>query len=590
MFKLLKNFRWQDWLGVGVTIGLVVLSVYLELLIPDYMGTMSKTLLSNDADISSILVDGGYMILCAVATCIDMAIVYFISARISASFSMRLREKLYAKVQRMSEQDIESFSTASLITPTTNDITQITQLLTMAMSLVFKAPIMAIWSVVKILDKGNDAWTIAVGVAVAFLVVTIAILGGLAIPKFKKIQGQIDTLNAMSRENIQGLRVIKAFNAEDYQGSKFDKANEDLTKTNNFAGIVMGLLSPVMTAVMSGLPVAIYWIGAYSIHAANNPADKLTTFSNMMVFSSYATLVIMGFLMIVIVIMMSPRSLVAAKRVQEVLEKEDSIAEGSFDGKTESVGELRFEHVYFGYDNADKTAHEDVLSDISFSVKKGETLAIIGPTGSGKSTIIQLAMRFFDPNKGQIILDGHPIKEYTFLSLYNKIALVPQKAVLFNDTIKDNILYGDSDGYNEESLQKAVRISHSEEFIAKKAEGIESHIEQGGKNVSGGQKQRLSIARALARNPEIIILDDSLSALDFKTDYEVRKALHQEYPEMTKIVVAQRIGSVKEADTIIVLENGKIVGLGKHEELLSSCPLYKEIAESQLSEEELSHE
>jgi len=590
MFKLLKNFRWQDWLGVILTIGLVVLSVYLELLIPDYMGTMSKTLLSNDADISSILVDGGYMILCAVATCIDMAIVYFISARISASFSKGLREKLYAKVQRLSEQDIESFSTASLITRTTNDITQITQLLTMAMSLVFKAPIMAIWSVVKILDKGNDAWTIAVGIAVAFLIVTIALLGGLAIPKFKKIQGQIDTLNAMSRENIQGLRVIKAFNAEDYQGKKFDKANDELTKTNNFAGLVMGLLSPVMTAVMSGLPVAIYWIGAYSIHNANNPADKLSTFSNMMVFSSYATLVIMGFLMIVIVIMMSPRSLVAAKRIQEVLEKKDSIVEGSFDGKTESAGELRFEHVYFGYDNADKTAHEDVLSDISFEVKKGETLAIIGPTGSGKSTIIQLAMRFYDPNKGKILLDGHPINEYTFLSLYNKIALVPQKAVLFNDSIKNNILYGDSDGYSEESLDKAIHISHSEEFIAKKSEGLDSHIEQGGKNVSGGQKQRLSIARALARNPEILILDDSLSALDFKTDYEVRKALHQEYPETTKIVVAQRIGSIKEADSIIVLENGKILGKGKHEELLSSCPLYKEIAESQLSEEELSHE
>ncbi len=590
MFKLLKNFRWQDWLGVILTVGLIILSVYLELLIPDYMGTMSKTLLSNDADISSILVDGGYMILCAVATCIDMAIVYFISARISASFSMRLRAKLYAKVQRLSEQDIESFSTASLITRTTNDITQITQLLTMAMSLVFKAPIMAIWSIVKILDKGNDAWTITVGVAVAFLVVTIALLGGLAVPKFKKIQGQIGTLNAMSRENIQGLRVIKAFNAEDYQGSKFDKANEELTKTNNFAGLVMGLLSPVMTAVMSGLPVAIYWIGAYSIHNANNPADKLTTFSNMMVFSSYATLVIMGFLMIVIVIMMSPRSLVAAKRIQEVLEKEDSIVEGSFDGKTESAGEIRFEHVYFGYDNADKTAHEDVLSDISFEVKKGETLAIIGPTGSGKSTIIQLAMRFYDPNRGKILLDGHPINEYTFLSLYNKIALVPQKAVLFNDSIKNNILYGDSDGYSDESLEKAIHISHSEEFIAKKNEGLNSHIEQGGKNVSGGQKQRLSIARALARNPEIIILDDSLSALDFKTDYEVRKALHQEYPETTKIVVAQRIGSIKEADTIIVLENGKILGKGKHEELLSSCPLYKEIAESQLSEEELSHE
>lgn len=587
MFKLLKHLSLKDWIGIVIALGLVVLSVYLELLIPDYMGSMSNSLLSTDANINSILVDGGYMLLCAVATCLDMAIVYFISARISANFSKKLRSLLYSKVQKMSEHDIEAYSIPSLITRTTNDITQITNLLTMAMSLTFKSPILAIWSIFKILGKGNDEWTIAVGVAVAFLIVTIAIIGSLAIPKFKRIQNQIDSINAMSREDIQGLRVIKAFNAEDYQAKKFDKANKDLTKTNNFTGILMSVLSPVMTAIMSGLPVAIYWIGAYSIHAANEAPEKLTTFSNMIVFSSYSTMVIMGFLSMVFFLIMSPRGFVAAKRVSEVLSSEYSIKEGKFDEKTERTGEIVFEHVSFGYDNEDKTVQEDVLSDISFSLKKGETLAIIGPTGSGKSTLVKMAMRFYDPKSGEVSIDGVSLKEYTFDALYNKIALVPQKATLFSGSIANNILYGESEGYSKESLEKAIRISHSEEFINKKEEGLNSKIEQGGKNVSGGQKQRLSIARALARNPEILVLDDSLSALDFKTDFEVRKALHDEYPETTKIIVAQRIGSIKEADQILVLDEGKVVGLGKHEELLASCPLYKEIAESQLSQEEL---
>lgn len=589
MFKLFKNLRVRDWIGILITIGLVILSVYLELLIPDYMGSMSQKLLSASADMESILVDGGYMVLCAVATCIDMGIVYFISARIGSNFSKTLRSKLYSKVQRMSEKDIESFSTASLITRTTNDINQITQLLVMGMSLVFKAPIMAIWAICKIVGKGNANWTLAVGVAVAFLVVMISILGSLALPRFKIMQSQIDKVNAMSREDIQGLRVIKAFNAEGYQGAKFEKANDSLTKTNIFVNLVMGAMNPIMTAIMTGLPVAIYWIGAYSIHQATG-LDKIELFSNMMVFSSYSSLVIMGFLMIVIVIMISPRSFVAAKRVNEVLDTKESIQEGTFEGETASKGELVFEDVSFGYDNEDKTVQENVLSDISFRVKKGETLAIIGPTGSGKSTLVGMAMRFYDPKKGRVLLDGIPLSDYKFNALYTKIALVPQKAVLFSDSIQGNILYGQSPNYNEKSLQNAIEISHSEEFISKKEKGLESEIEQGGKNVSGGQKQRLSIARALARDPEILILDDSLSALDFKTDYEVRKALHDEYPSTTKIIVAQRIGSIKEADQILVLDEGKAVGLGKHEDLLKNCPLYREIAHSQLSEEELSNE
>lgn len=586
MFKLLKNLRWKDWIGIIVTLGLVVLSVWLELLIPDYMGSLSKNLLSQSTDMSLIWKDGGMMLLCAVATCLDMCVVYFISARVGSNFSKTLHSKLYAKVQRLSEKDIENFSTASLITRTTNDINQITQLLTMGMSLIFKAPIMAIWAIFKILGKGNDAWTIAVGVAVAFLVVMISILGSLVLPKFKLIQTQIDKVNAMSREDISGLRVIKAFNAESYQGAKFDKANDALTKTNIFTGQVMNALNPVMSAIMSGLPVAIYWIGAYSIHEAS-ALDKLEIFSNMMVFSSYSSLVIMGFLMLVIVFMISPRSFVAAKRVNEVLDAKDSIEEGTFTGPTEEKGELEFKNVSFGYDNEDKTIQENVLTNISFTVKKGETLAIIGPTGSGKSTLVRMAMRFYDPKEGEILLDGHSLKEYNFHTLYNKIALVPQKAVLFSDTIKGNILYGQSEGYNEKSLQKALRISQSEEFVSKKEEGLNSEIEQGGKNVSGGQKQRLSIARALARNPEILILDDSLSALDFKTDFEVRKALKNEYKDTTKVIVAQRVGSIKDADQILVLDEGKIVGLGKHEELLKNCPLYQEIAKSQLSKEEL---
>lgn len=587
MIKLFRYLSWKDIIAIFLCFGLVTLSVYLELLIPDYMGDMSTQLLATEIDMGSILVSGGYMLLCAISTCLVMVLVYFLSAQVGSRFSKSLREALYSKVQRLSEKDIEAFSTASLITRTTNDVTQITILLTMGMSLVFKAPVMAIWAIIKILGKGNDSWTIAVGVAVAILIVAIAIIGSLALPKLKLVQSKVDKVNAMSRENIQGLRVIKAFNAESYQGGKFEKANHDLTKTNTFTGVVMGFASPLITAIMSGLPLAIYYLGALSISQMTNRVEQITTFSNMMVFSSYSAQVIMGFLMLIMVFLFSPRSFVSAKRVSEVLYAKESLVEGTFAGETEEQGTIVFDHVSFGYDNPDKTDHENVIKDISLSIKKGETFAIIGPTGSGKSTLVGLLMRYYDPSEGKILLDGVNLPEYKFRNLYGKIALVPQKATLFSGSIKENIAYGESNGYSDEDIAKALRISHSEEFISKKDAGIDSKIEQGGKNVSGGQKQRLSIARALARDPEILILDDSLSALDFKTDFEVRKALNEEYKGVTKIIVAQRIGSIKEADQILVLDNGAIAGLGKHEELLKSCPLYQEIAQSQLSKEEL---
>lgn len=588
MKNLLKSLRPLDWLLIFITMGLVVLSVYLELLIPDYMGDMTRALTSSTANQSEIWKAGGYMLLCSISTCLVMTIVYFLSAKIGAHFSYSLRKRLYQKVNEMSEEEIEHFSTASLITRTTNDINQITMLLMMGMSLIIKSPVMAVWAILKILGKGNDAWTIAVGIAVAFLIVTIAIIGVLVIPKFKKVQTQIDKVNALSREDLEGLRVIKAFNAEKFREDKFEKANDELTKTNTFTGLLMGISSPLMTAIMSGLPIAIYWIGAYAIHEAGNMEEKALVFSNMMVFSSYSTLVIMGFLMMVMVFMFSPRSIVAMKRVNEVLSSKTKIQEGCFDKETPIKGELEFKNVSFGYNNEDKTVQENVLSNISFKICKGETLAIIGPTGSGKSTILNLVMRFYDPSEGEILLDGVNLKNYRFSTLYEKIAIAPQKAVLFKGDIKENALYGESHSYNDKSLKLALDVSHSEEFIAKKENGLNSEIEQGGKNVSGGQKQRLSIARALARNPEILLFDDSLSALDYKTDFEVRKALKEKYASTTKIIVAQRIGSIKDASLILVLDEGKVVGLGKHEDLLKTCSLYQEIASSQLNEEELS--
>jgi len=589
MLKLMHYMNWKDIVASIICFGLLVLDVYVELLLPDYMGNMTTTLQNPNPDVSSILVDGGYMLLCAVSACLIMVVVYFLSAKVGAGFSKRLRAAIYTKVQRLSEKDVETFSTSSLITRTTNDVNQITMLITMGTSLMFKAPVLAVWAIFKILGKGNDAWTIAVGIAVAVLVVAIAVLGSLVIPKFKVMQAKIDKVNSAAREDIQGLRVIKAFNAEGYQGAKFEAANRDLTKTSFFTGVVMGFASPLMTAIMSGLPLSIYWIGAYSIHAAEG-GDKITVFSNMMVFSSYSAQVIMGFLMLVMIIMFAPRSFVSAKRVEEVLSYKDTLVEGTFEGETETTGELVFDDVTFGYDNPDKTAHENVLTDISFHIKRGETFAIIGPTGSGKSTIINLAMRFYDPDSGSITLDGHPLKDYKFHPLYERLALVPQKAVLFTGTIDQNIRYGESLGYQDDDVRKAIRIAHAEEFIAKKEGGLDGEIDQGGKNVSGGQKQRLSIARALARNPEILILDDSLSALDFKTDYEVRKSLAEEYKGVTKIIVAQRVGSIKDADQILVLDNGRAVGLGKHQDLLRDCPLYREIAESQFGKEALENE
>lgn len=587
MLKLLRYLKKTDWLLVVICLVFLGASAFVELLLPDYMSEITTLVQTEGSEMSEIWKYGGLMLACAFGCLGLTVIVSILSAIFGASLTKTLRSKFYAKVQEMSEEDIENFSTSSLVTRITNDVNQITMFFVMAVSFILKAPIMAGIAIFKIVGSGTLSWTLATGSAVGITIVFIASVAVLVVPKFNKMQSLIDDLNASARENINGVRVIKAFNAESYAEKKFDSANESITKVNVFTQLWLGLFNPVFSLILNGLTLAIYWIGAYSIHIAET-SEKVALFSDMMVYSVYAMEIIMSFLYMILALIMLPRAIIAGKRINEVLDKPSSFVEGSFEGETEEKGAIVFEHVDFGYPNADKTEEENVLSDISFSLKQGETLAIIGPTGSGKSTLVDLALRYYDPLKGRVLLDGVDLREYRFESLYDKIALVPQKAILFNASIEENILYGESSGHGDTSLYDAISVSHSDEFIRKKDKGLDEEIEQGGKNVSGGQKQRLSIARALSRKPEVIVFDDSFSALDYKTDLAVREALKKKYPHVTKIIVAQRIGTIKDADQIIVLDEGKIVGKGKHRELLENCPLYREIALSQLSEEELS--
>ncbi len=584
MFKLIcRQLNKKQWLSMLLIVGLVMLQVWLELEIPDYMSEITVLIQTEGNMISEILLAGGKMLVCAITSAICAIIVGYIVAKVSAGVSKKIRSELFNKVQSFSSNEIKNFSTASLITRSTNDITQIQMFIVMGLSALIKAPIMAIWAIVKISGKSYQ-WSIATAVAVIVLILSVITIISFVLPRFRKMQTLTDNINRITRENLTGLRVVRAYNAEEYQKNKFETANAELTNTNLTAHRMMSLLSPLMNAVMSGLPLAIYWIGAFLINSAFTP-DKLTIFSDMVVFSSYAVQIVMSFMLLVIVFIMLPRASVSARRINEVLNTKSSIQDG--EGviiESNEQGKIEFKNVSFKYQDAD----EYVLKDINFKCNKGDVVAFIGSTGSGKSTLINLVPRFYDASDGEVLVDGKNVKDFKLKDLRDRIGYVSQRAVLFSGTVLSNVaLGGEDEKPDEEDIHKAIEISQSSDFVSKMDKGINSHISQGGKNVSGGQKQRLSIARALAKNPEIMIFDDSFSALDYKTDKALRSALNKEFEGTTIMIVAQRIGTIKDADKIIVLDEGNIVGMGKHEELLRSCPVYKEIALSQLSEEEL---
>lgn len=581
MFKLLKSFRKKEWLITIVSVCLIVMQVWLELKMPDYMSKVTILVQTEGSKMSDILINGGYMLLCAFGSLVGAVIVGYLIALLSAGFSKELRGKLFRKVEEMSMSEVKEFSTNSLITRTTNDITQVEMFVGFGLQLLIKAPVTAIWAITKILNKSWE-WSMVTAVAVVILLVVIGILTIIVLPKFKIVQKLTDKLNEVTRENLTGIRVVRAFNAEDYQEKKFKNVNDDLTNLQLFNQKSMSIMSPVMYLIMYMLTLIIYFIGAYLIKDAMM-ADKIALFGDMVVFSSYAMQIIMSFLMLAMIFMILPRAQVSASRINEVLDTDISVKDGNVETKKE-VGTIEFKNVSFKYPDAE----EYVLRNISFKANKGDTIAFIGSTGSGKSTLVNLVVRFYDVTEGEILVDGINIKDYKLEYLYKLIGYVPQKAVMFNGTVNSNIAYGDAkEVITDKAVKEAAKVAQADDFVSKMDDGYASHIAQGGTNVSGGQKQRLAIARAIAKNPEIYIFDDSFSALDYKTDAVLREELKKYTKDATSLIVAQRIGTIMNADKIIVLDNGTSVGVGTHEELLKSCEVYKEIALSQLSKEEL---
>lgn len=583
MTKLLKEFNKKDYFLVLVCTLLIIFQVWLDLRLPDYMSEITKLVQTEGSKMSDILSQGGYMLLCALGSLISAFIVGYLTSYISATFSQKTRKTLFTKVQSFSMEEIKKFKTSSLITRTTNDITNIQMFISMGLQMIIKAPITAVWAILKILGK-NYSWSIATGVAVVVMLSVIGTLMLIVLPRFKIVQKLIDNINDKTRENLTGVRVIRAFNAEKYQEDRFEDANQKLTNTQMFNQRMMSIMSPTMYLIMNLLPLSIYIIGVGLINNAGM-FDRLNLFSDMVVFSSYAMQVIMAFLMLAMIFVMYPRASVSVERIMEVIDTKTKITDGEFLGNTKLMGEVEFKNVSFKYPDAD----EYILKNISFKVKKGDTLALIGSTGSGKSTIVNLIMRFYDATEGEILIDGKNIKEYKLDALYKKIGYVPQRAVMFNGSVKYNISYGDKK-VSEKDMKNAARVAQASEFIDKMPKGYDANVSSGGTNISGGQKQRLAIARAVAKDPEIFVFDDSFSALDYKTDYALRKELKKNAKDKTNIIVAQRIGTILNADEIIVLENGFIKGCGTHTELLKKCKVYKEIALSQLSKEELENE
>jgi ATP-binding cassette, subfamily B, multidrug efflux pump len=584
MLKIFKYLQKKEYLLIMFSLVFIVTQVYLDLKLPDYMHEITMLVQTEGSKMSDVLLQGGYMLLCAVGSMIASIIVGFFAAKVAAGFSVRLRAMVFEKTMSFSIEEINGFSTASLITRSTNDITQIQLLIAMGLQVIVKAPILAVWAVFKIMGKSWQ-WSAATGFAVLFLVFMLCILIFVAMPKFKIIQSLTDNLNRVTRENLSGIRVVHAYNASNYQEKKFEEANSSLTNTNLFTSRAMAIMMPTMGIIMSGMGLAIYWIGAFLINGAAQ-TDKLSLFSDMIVFSSYAMQVIMAFMMLSFVFIMLPRASVSAKRIKEVLDTEATIIDGNVtEGKTGLSGEIEFRNVSFKYPDA----AQYILRNISFTASKGETIAFIGSTGSGKSTLLNLIPRYFDATEGEVLVDGVNVKQYTQDSLRKKIGYVSQKAVLFSGTVTSNVAYGDNGkiSENESVVKKAIDIAQGTEFVEKMEDQYNGAIAQGGTNISGGQKQRLSIARAVYRDPEIYIFDDSFSALDYKTDRVLRSELKKETKDATTLIVGQRIGTIKDADRIVVLDEGEVVGIGTHNELMQNCSVYQEIAYSQLSKEEL---
>lgn len=582
MLKIFKNLKKEDWGYFGIGIIFIVLQVWLDLKMPDYMSEITLLVKTPGSEMADILTAGGKMLLCALGSLVSAMVVSIIAARIASNFGATMRGKLFSKVQSFSMAEIGKFSTASLITRSTNDVTQVQMLIVFGLQAIIKAPIMAVWAIVKIAGK-NTTWTLTTGAAVAVLLVIVIICVSLVMPRFKKIQEYTDDVNRVTRENLSGLKVVRAYNAEKYQEEKFDVSNQILSSTHLFTGRVMAFLMPSIQLVMSGLTLAIYWLGAAMIDAAEL-TEKITLFSDMVVFSQYAMQVVMAFMLLVMIFIILPRASVSAKRILEVLDTEPTIIDGKETEGTET-GTIEFKNVSFRYPDAE----EDVLKNISFTAKKGETVAFIGATGCGKSTVINMIPRFYDATEGEVLVNGRNVKEYEQKALRNKIGYVSQKAILFSGTVQSNVAYGNNGKADklDSDVVDAVYTAQASEFVEKMPDGYNGYIAQNGSNLSGGQKQRLSIARAVCRHPEIMIFDDSFSALDYKTDRKLREALHKECKDATKIIVAQRIGTIRDADRIIVLEDGEIAGMGTHDELMKNCQVYQQIAYSQLSKEEL---
>lgn len=584
MLKLFKNLSRKDWLFAGISLIFIVAQVWLDLKIPDFMSEITMLVQTKGSTMGDILTSGGKMLACALGSLAACVLVAVFASRIASNFGAALRERLFDKVQSFSMEEIGGFSTASLITRSTNDVTQVQMLVVMGLQVIIKAPIMAVWAILKISNKSWQ-WTLSTASAVVLLLTIVIICVSLAMPKFKKLQRLTDDINRVTRENLTGLRVIRAYNAENYQETKFENANTELTNTNLFTARTMSVMMPLIQMIMNGLSLAVYWIGAVLIDKADM-MKKMTLFSDMVVYSSYAMQVVMSFMMLVVIFIMLPRASVSAKRILEVLETNPTITDGTVKETPGDIkGEIEFRNVSFKYPDAD----DYVLQNITFTAHKGETIAFIGATGCGKSTAVNLVPRFYDATKGEILVDGINVKDYTQYALRNKIGYVSQKATLFGGTVKSNIAFGDNgkNSFLESDVVSAVYTAQASDFVENMVDGYDGFVAQGGANFSGGQKQRLSIARAICRRPEIFIFDDSFSALDYKTDKKLREALKTECADATKLIVAQRIGTIRDADQIIVLDEGQIAGMGTHDELMKNCEIYRQIAYSQLSKEEL---
>ena len=586
MIKLFKRLKFVDYLLIIICLLVVIFQVQLELEIPEYMKSITASIQTPGSTVNAVLREGVMMLVCAFGALILAIFNHFIMAYVSSKFSRDLRAEVYDKVMSFSSKEIKKFRTSSLITRTTNDIGQIRMLIGMGMTLMMRAPVMVILALSKILGKGWQ-WSLLTFGGVLIVVIMNACLITLVLPKFKIIQTLIDNINELTRENLTGIRVIRAFNAEKFQENKFEKGNQELTDLSLFTQKTLTIISPVMMTIMHFLNVGIYLIGATLINNAVM-GNKLTLFTNMVVFSGYAIQVITSFMMLAMIFIMIPRSEVSARRINEVLDESSSINDGEFNDKTETEGVVEFRNVWFQYPDGD----EPVLQDISFKANKGDTVAIIGSTGSGKSTLALLIPRFYDVTGGEVLIDGINVKDYKLETLHNKMGYVPQRAVMFQGTVKSNVAYGDSDkpSPSDAKIHDALEVGQAMEFVSKMDKGVDSYIARGGTNVSGGQKQRLAISRAIARDPEIYIFDDSFSALDYKTDLKLRKELKKYTKEATSIIIAQRIGTIMNANLIIVLDKGKCVGQGTHKELMKNCKVYQEIAYSQLSKEELENE